>query len=137
MSSSDAVLLFDGHCQFCSRAAAIAQRTARTEIVPLEHEASQTFLSAQFDSIPFSLVLADFEHQKVHVGRNAARKISDRAGLPSFAAGAIETNYESLAQLTRETSDAKPDFDLVHETVDMTENAFNQFDNLLAAADSV
>nr|WP_223301806.1 DCC1-like thiol-disulfide oxidoreductase family protein [Haladaptatus sp. R4] len=97
MTEYHAILVFDGDCPFCSAAASVLRRVRGVGAIPWDAEAAQSFLEAQFDATPFALVFADNEEGRVYVGREAARELCERAGVPVLIRDVVGDNYESIA----------------------------------------
>jgi len=114
MAAFDAVLLYDGDCPFCTAAARAVATLDRVGIVAWESAAAQAFLDAQCASVPFTLVFIDRAAGTVSFGRDAARAVADRAGLPSLVGAATERRYESIATAVQTVSGTDRPFDAVH-----------------------
>ncbi|WP_440006466.1 DCC1-like thiol-disulfide oxidoreductase family protein [Halomicrococcus sp. SG-WS-1] len=134
MSDYDAVLVFDGDCPFCSAAASALRRLRDVGAISWEDDAAQTFLRAQFGETPFALVLADRRTGTVYVGREAARELCDRAGMPTLVQDIVGENYESVADAIRTVTGVDGDPDPYHGTYPLAENADAAFDELVANA---
>lgn len=101
MSDYHAVLVYDGECPFCSAAASALRRLEGVGAIAWGDDAAQSFLAAQFGETPFALVFADSEAECVYLGREAARELCERAGLPVLIGDVVGDNYESLADAVR------------------------------------
>jgi predicted DCC family thiol-disulfide oxidoreductase YuxK len=82
MSDYHAVLVYDGECPLCSAAATALRRVGAVGAIEWEDDPAQAFLAAQFGETPFALVFADSREERVYVGREAARELCERAGMP-------------------------------------------------------
>ncbi|MCO8247048.1 MULTISPECIES: DUF393 domain-containing protein [unclassified Haladaptatus] len=137
MTEYHAVLVFDGDCPFCSAAASALRRVRGVGAIPWDAEAAQSFLEAQFDAIPFALVFADSEEGRVYVGREAARELCERAGVPVLIRDVVGDNYESIADAIRTVTGVDGDPDPYHGVYPMAVDARERFDALAASADSM
>lgn len=117
------VLIYDGDCPFCSAASSALRRVRDVGIVAWDHEAAQAFLDAQFGAVPFALVFVDRADERVYVGREAARELCERAGLPVLVSDLVGDNYESLADAVRTVGDADREPDTYHGTFPLDEAA--------------
>ncbi|WP_423745078.1 DCC1-like thiol-disulfide oxidoreductase family protein (plasmid) [Haladaptatus sp. SPP-AMP-3] len=137
MTDYRAVLVFDGDCPFCSAAASALRRVRGVGAVPWDDAAAQSFLEAQFDETPFALVLAEREEERVYVGRDAARELCERAGVPTLVGDIVGDNYESIADAIRTVTGVDGDPDPYHGVHSMAEDARDRFDSLSANARSM
>lgn len=103
VSSLTGVLIYDGECAFCSAAAVAIRRIDDVGVVSWSDAEAQRFLEAQFDDVPFSLVFIDGESNTVFVGRDAARELASRAGVPSLVRQLIDRRYQSMAETVQAT----------------------------------
>ena len=121
------VLVYDGECPFCSAAATALRRVPGVGAVSHYDEPARRFLEAQFDDVPFALVFADVEEGRVYVGREAARELCERAGLPVLVSDLVGENYESTAEAVRAVAGADREMDPYHDVVPMTDAAREAF----------
>lgn len=131
---TQSVLIFDGDCPFCSAAASALRRVDAAGAVPWSDESAQTFLAAQFDNAPFVLAYVDPDEGRVWVGREAARELCERAGLPVLVGDVIGDNYESIADAVRRVTGVEGDPDPYHGVFPLTDDAAARFDALAANA---
>jgi len=124
------VLIFDGDCPFCSAAASALRRLDDVAAVEWDHEASQAFLEAQFGETPFALVLVDRAAETVWVGREAARELCDRAGVPTLVQDVVGDNYESLADAIRTVTGVDREPDAYHGEFPLAAPAAERFPDL-------
>lgn len=96
-------LIYDGECPFCSTAAVAIKKIEGVGIIAWDDDASQQFLTAQFEDVPFSLVLVDLDSELVYVGPDAARELADRAGMPGLVGSLIGDNYDTMATAVQRT----------------------------------
>ena len=137
MTDYHAVLVFDGECPFCSAAASALRRLRGVGAVPWDDRAAQSFLEAQFDEIPFALVFADSEEGRVYVGREAARELCERAGVPTLIQDVVGDNYESIADAIRTVTGVEGDPDPYHGDYPLADDARDRFDALATNAESM
>ena len=130
------VLVHDGECPFCSAAATALRRIPGVGAVSHYDDAARRFLDAQFEDVPFALVFADVEEGRVYVGREAARELCERAGLPVLVSDLVGGNYESMADAVRSVAGLDRDPDPYHDAVPMTDAAREAFVPLADAAGS-
>lgn len=128
------VLLYDGDCPFCSAAASALRRVEDVGVVPWDDEAARAFLRAQFGEVPFALVLADRERERLWAGREAARELCDRAGLPVLVRDVVGEDYERLADGIRRVSGLDREPDPYHDVYPMAEAARDRYAALAANA---
>jgi len=131
------VLVYDGECPFCSAAATALRRVPGVGASSHYDEPAQRFLAAQFSDVPFALVFADVEGERVYVGREAARELCERAGLPVLVSDLVGENYESIADAVRSVAGLDRDPDPYHDALPLTPDARAAFDDLAAAAGGV
>lgn len=137
MSEYSAVLVFDGDCPFCSAAASALRRVRGVGAVPWGDDAAQSFLDAQFDETPFALVFVDDEEGRVYVGREAARELCERAGMPTLVGDIVGDNYESIADAIRTVAGLEDDPDPYHGVYPIVDDASERFDALSTNAGSM
>ena len=130
----DAVLLYDGDCPFCSAASSALRHLHDVGVVAWEDEAAQSFLEAQFGEVPFALVLADVRAEKLWIGREAARELCERAGMPTLIQDVVGDNYETLADAIRWVSGLDRNPDPYHDVYPMAEDARDMFSDLSSNA---
>lgn len=130
------VLVYDGECPFCSAAATALRRVPGVGAISHYDEAAQRFLEAQFDDVPFALVFADVSEERVYVGREAARELCERAGLPALVSDLVGENYESIADAVRTVTGLDREPDPYHDVLPMTDTAREAFPGLADAAGS-
>ncbi|WP_135826237.1 DCC1-like thiol-disulfide oxidoreductase family protein [Halorussus ruber] len=134
MSDYHGVLVYDGECPFCSAAASALRRVDGVGAIEWEEDSAQAFLEAQFGETPFALVFADRREERVYVGREAARELCDRAGMPVLVRDIVGDNYESLADAIRTVSGVDGDPDPYHGEYPMAEDAKEPFEELAGNA---
>ncbi|WP_135807084.1 DCC1-like thiol-disulfide oxidoreductase family protein [Halorussus marinus] len=134
MSDYQAVLVYDGECPFCSAAASALRRLDGVGAIAWGEESARSFLDAQFGETPFALVFADRPADRVYVGREAARELCERAGLPVLIGDVIGDNYESIADAVRTATGAAGEPDAYHGEFAMGPAARGAFDDLAANA---
>jgi len=130
MSDYHGVLVYDGECPFCSAAASALRRVDDVGAIEWEDDPAQAFLEAQFGETPFALVFADRREERVYVGREAARELCDRAGMPVLVQDIVGDNYESLADAIRTVSGVDGDPDPYHGEYPMADSANEAFEEL-------
>ena len=135
VSEFESVLVYDGDCPFCSAASSALRRTRGVGIVPWEDEAAQRFLAAQFEDAPFALVFVNGSAGQVYVGREAARELCERAGLPVLVSDLVGENYESIADAVRTVSGLDDEPDPYHGSFPLADAAVGRFEGLVAAAE--
>lgn len=135
MTDPGSVLVFDGDCPFCSAASSALRHTRDVGVVPWSDETARALLEAQFGEVPFALVLVDGDEARLYVGREAARELCERAGLPVLVSDLLGENYESVAERVRAVSGADREPDARHGTFELTEAATERFPALAAAAE--
>lgn len=130
------VLLYDGDCPFCSAASTAVRRLDRVGVVPWDDPAARAFLEAQFGAVPFALFFVDAEARRVWAGREAARELCDRAGLPVLVQDVVGENYEALADAVRFVSGLDREVDPYHDAYPLADEAAALFDDLAASAET-
>lgn len=136
MADPGSVLVYDGDCPFCSASSTALRRVDDVGVVPWSDDAAQAFLAAQFGDPPFALVLVDAEARRVDAGRDAARELCDRAGLPVLVRDLVGENYQPVADAVRTVSGADRTADAYHGTFDLTADAAAAFPTLVEAAET-
>lgn len=131
----DAVLIYDGECPYCSLAATALKRLDDVEALSWYDDAAQTFLAAQFEDVPFAMVLADRSEERVYAGRAAAKELADRAGMPGLVGSLVRDNYDSIARVVGVASGRGRDPDDVHSYYPMRPEALDVFGSLAANAE--
>ena len=134
MSDYHGVLVYDGECPFCSAAASALRRVDGVGAIEWEDDPAQAFLQAQFGETPFVLVFADRREERVYVGREAARELCDRAGMPALVQDVVGDNYESIADAIRTVTGVDGDPDPYHGVYPLADDARDRFDALAASA---
>ena len=134
MAEFESVLVYDGDCPFCSAAATALRQSPEIGAVAWNDDAAQAFLRAQFDETPFALVLADPAEGKAYLGREAAREVAERAGMPVLVSDILGDNYESIADAVRTVTGVERDPDPYHGVYPLVEGARGRFDDLAANA---
>lgn len=130
------VLIYDGKCPFCSAASTALRRVRGVGAIAWNDEPAQAFLEAQFEEVPFALVLVDSEEERVYAGRAAASELCDRAGMPVLIGDIVGENYESIADAIRSTAaGGDRDPDPYHDAYPLAPAAEERFAALAAAAD--
>lgn len=130
MSDYHAVLVYDGECPFCSAAATALRRVEGVGAIAWDAESAQAFLDAQFGETPFALVFADAREERVYVGRDAARELCERAGMPVLVQDVVGNNYESIADAIRTVSGVEGDPDPYHGEYPMAPDGRAVFEEL-------
>jgi len=90
-----AVLLYDGSRPAFRTVADAATRCADLRAVPLESDAAERFLDAQFDERPFAFVLV--EDESVHAGGATVERVLERRGLGGPVAALARRAYGPLS----------------------------------------
>lgn len=129
-TSYRAVLIYDGDCPFCSTASSALRRLEDVGTVEWSDDAAQRFLAAQFGHTPFALVFVDSVADRVWTGREAARELCERAGLPVLIRDVVGDNYEQLADAVRRLSGADDDPEEYHGTYSLTDEAAEIYTDL-------
>jgi hypothetical protein len=124
------VLIYDGECPFCSAAATALRRVEAVGAIEWADDPARAFLEAQFGETPFALVFADRGEERVYVGREAARELCDRAGMPVLVQDIVGDNYESLADAIRTVTGMEGEHDPYHGEYPMAEGAKAVFGDL-------
>lgn len=137
MTAYPAVLIYDGDCPFCSAAATALRRIPGAGTVPWSSDHAQAFLAAQFEEVPFALVFADREADRVWIGRDAAREICGRAGMPVLVRDIVDDNYESLADAIRTVTGVDGEPDPYHGTYPLAPEAASALEALSDEARNV
>jgi len=89
------VLLYDGSRPAFRTVADAATRCADLRAVPLESDAAERFLDAQFDERPFAFVLV--EDESVHAGGATVERVLERRGLGGPVAALARRAYGPLS----------------------------------------
>lgn len=129
------VLVYDGDCPFCSAASSALRRVDDAGVVPWKDEAAQAFLDAQFGETPFVLAFVDVDAEHVWVGREAARELCERAGLPVLVGDVVGENYEAMADAVRRLGGADREPDQHHGAFPLTDAAAEAFPAVAARAE--
>ncbi|MFC7203383.1 DCC1-like thiol-disulfide oxidoreductase family protein [Haloferax namakaokahaiae] len=132
--NANAVLIYDGECPYCSIAATALKRLDDVEAISWYDDAAQDFLAAQFDEVPFAMVLADRAENRVYAGRAAAKELAERAGTPGIVGSLVRDNYEKIAKVVGVASGRGRDPDDVHSQYPMADDALETFDALVDGA---
>lgn len=130
----DSVLVYDGECAYCSVAARALERIERMGAVSWYDEDAQAFLAAQFEDVPFAMVLVDERQGTVYAGRAAAAELADRAGLPGIVSRLVRDNYEGIASIVGRASGRDRGADDYHDVYELTETGRERYEGLSAAA---
>lgn len=128
------VLIYDGECPYCSIAASAVRRLEDVVLVSWYDAAAQSFLSAQFDEVPFAMVLVDVGEDRVYAGKSAAQELADRAGTPGLVGSLVRDNYERIAAAVGRASGRGREADPYHDQYPLEESAAERFDELATAA---
>lgn len=131
----DGVVIFDGDCPVCSRAAGAIRRIDNVGVIAWTDEASQAFLAAEFDPVPFSMVFIDVTEETIYVGEAAAKVIAERAGIPSLVSTFLEDHYHTIATALQRTVGSGVDPDPTGGQFELT--AFDEYEVLSEAAVTV
>lgn len=132
---TDAVLIYDGECPYCSVAALALKRLDDVEAISWYDDAAQSFLRAQFDEEPFAMFLVDTRRDRVYAGRSAAKELADRAGTPGVVGGLVRENYDRIAGVVGTISGRGRDPDDYHAIYPLRDAARDRFDALVANAE--
>ncbi|WP_115862871.1 DCC1-like thiol-disulfide oxidoreductase family protein [Halorussus litoreus] len=124
------VLVYDGECPFCSAAASALRRVEGVGAIEWADEPAQRFLATQFGEAPFALVFADLREERVYVGREAARVLCERAGMPVLIQDVVGDNYESIADAIRSVTGVDEEPDPYHGEYPMADEANHAFAQL-------
>ncbi len=133
-SPYESVLIFDGECPFCSAAASALRRVQGAGAVEWDNQAATAFLSAQFNDVPFALVYVDPSEDTVWIGRDAARELCERAGVPVLVSDIVGEKYESIADAIRFVAGGDREPDPYHGSFELTDEARERFSDLAASA---
>lgn len=136
MADHTGVLIYDGDCPFCSAAATALRHLPDAGTVSWEAPAAQSFLEAQFGEAPFALVFVDGDAGRVYAGREAARELCERAGMPVLLQDVVDDNYERMADAVRTVAGLDREPDPYHGVYPLAADAEAAFEDLAAAADS-
>jgi SAM-dependent methyltransferase len=109
---------------------------ARRRRRPWSDDAARSLLEAQFGEVPFALVLVDIDGEAVYVGRDAAKELCERAGLPVLVGDLLGENYESVADAVRTVSGADREPGAHHGTFDLTRAAAERYPRLAESAET-
>ncbi|WP_254533216.1 DCC1-like thiol-disulfide oxidoreductase family protein [Natrinema gelatinilyticum] len=116
----DSVIIFDADCPYCSAATKALRRVDGLGAVSWDASIAQSVLTAQFDDVPYAVILVDIEADRVYVGRNAARELADRAGLPDLVSDIVVSEFDRIERAIETISDRERDPDDVHGEVPLT-----------------
>ncbi len=130
----EGVLVHDGECPFCAAAASALRRLPAVGAVAWDDPAAQEFLAAQFGEPPFAVVFVDGPAGRVHVGREAAVELCERAGVPALVRDVVDGSYERAADAVRTVVGADREPDPYHDTVPLSGPARERLDALFDAA---
>ncbi|WP_396612432.1 DCC1-like thiol-disulfide oxidoreductase family protein [Haloferax sp. S1W] len=133
--NADAVLIYDGECPYCSVAATALKRLDDVTAISWYDDAAQAFLAAQFDEVPFAMVLVDEDEKRVYAGGTAAKELADRAGTPGIVGSLVRDNYDTIAKAVGVASGRGRDPDDFHSVYPLREAAADLFDTLAANAE--
>lgn len=136
MSEFSGVLIYDGDCPLCSAAASALRRLPDVGSVAWESDAAGAFLDAQFGDRPFALVFVDGADGTVYVGREAARELCERAGVPALVQDVVGENYERMADAIRTVAGVDREPDPYHGVYPLAADAEPAFEALADAASS-
>lgn len=126
----DAVVLYDADCPYCSAATKALRRTQHLGAVAWSEDAAQSFLDAQFGDTPFAIILVDSSEDRVYVGRDAARELAERAGLPNLLSDLVASEFDHVDAVVDRFGGHERRPDDWHGTYDLTAEALAQFDSL-------
>lgn len=128
------VLIYDGDCPFCSAASTALRQLDDVGAIEHDHEAARAFLEAQFGEAPFALFFVDVEDERVRAGREAARELCERAGMPVLVQDVVGDNYETIADAVRTVTGVDREPDPYHGTFPVTPAAAEAYVDLEADA---
>ena len=129
------VLIYDGECPFCSAASTALRRVEAVGTVSWFEDEAQAFLDAQFDEAPFAVAFVDRSEERVYVGREAARELCDRAGMPVLVRDIVGDNYEAVADAVQRVTDRDAEPDPRHGVVPLSPAGREAYSDLAAAAE--
>ena len=133
----EGVVIYDGECAFCSAVSSALRRLPDVGTVDWDDPAAQSFLEAQFGDPVFALVFVDREAGDVYVGRETARELCGRAGMPAIVRDVVGDGYESFADAIRSVTGVERVSDPYHGTYPLAPDAAERYPALSAAADSL
>ena len=90
----NAVVLYDADCPYCSAATKALRQIDGLGAVSWGEEVAQSFLESQFGETPFAITLVDGAENRVYVGRDAAKELATRAGLPDMVSDLVGTEFD-------------------------------------------
>lgn len=131
---TQSVLIYDGECPYCSVAAVAVRKLEDVRVISWYDDAAQALLKAQFDDVPFAMVLVDADQARVYAGRSAAQELADRAGTPQLVGSLVRDNYERIAHTVGRVSGREREPDAYHGEYPLSDGAEATFDALATAA---
>ena len=134
---SKSVIIFDGDCPYCKMASvAMENLDDDIRIIDWHNDSSQSFLRAQFDDTPFSMVFVDYNKNKLWVGEKAAEEIADRSRTTKPFKSLVSGHYEKIASVVGKLSRREREFDDGYDGIyDINEEAKIVLDEIYEEAD--
>lgn len=126
----DAVVLYDADCPYCSAATRALRRVDGLGAVGWDEPAARSFLEAQFGEAPFAVVLVDAPRGTVHVGKDAARELAGRAGLPDLVGDVVADEFDRIEAAVDRLGGRDRSADDMHGEYELTDRAREAFDDL-------
>lgn len=125
MKDDGKIVIYDGECLYCGLACRMVQKLEEDiEIVDWNSEFSQSFLDAQFDSIPFSIFFIDTSKNKLWVGDDAIRMIESQSEYTEPGESLFSENYKFISSAVSKLSGRDRDIDRDYSgTYELTEDA--------------
>lgn len=126
----EAVVLYDADCPYCSAATKALRRVDSLGAVSWDEPAAQSFLDAQFGKTPFAVILVDAGEGRVYAGKDAARELASRAGLPDLVSDLVESEFDRVEAVVDKLGGHEADGDDFHGEFDLTADGRDAFDEL-------
>jgi predicted DCC family thiol-disulfide oxidoreductase YuxK len=128
------VLIFDAECPYCTVAASTLRTIDNLQLIGWDDPVAQRFLEAQFDDVPFAMVLIEADQGQLHLGRAAAARLAMRAGSPALMGTLVRTQYDRIAETVSRLSGRSRPVDAVGGNYALTAEATACVDELIRAA---
>lgn len=108
--NNSTVLIQDGNCVYCAAASDLVTHIDdEVSVVSWASDTVQTFLTEQFESVPFTMGLVDLKTNTVYLGRNAMSQLVQRAGVSKRIAERLSRDYAEVApDVSRATNKRRP-----------------------------
>lgn len=134
---SNKILIFDGECPYCKMASETVEKlNDDVMVIDWKNEASQSFLEAQFDSTPFSMVFVDSETDEIWVGDEAADKVASESKVTNPVSSVVSDNYDSISSMVGFLSGREQDVDKEYYGIyEIRESAEEELEELYQATD--